>query len=59
MSLKTFGLGHLTLLTMGLGNSMRALTGQKPIIPEAPKDVDFQNKPIEITFENKEVDVNG
>ncbi len=58
MSLITFGLGHLTLLTMGLGNSFRT-SMTKPVLPEAVKDVDFADKPYVITFENKEVVEDG
>ena len=55
MSLTTFGLAHMTLLTMGLGVSF-VLTGPR-VIPDItpPKEVTFENIPVEVDFKEKEV----
>ncbi len=55
MSLTTYGLAHMTLLTMGLGTSF-VMTGPR-VTPDIapPKEVTFENLPIEIDFEKRGV----
>jgi len=56
MSLITYGLAHLTLLTMGLGTGFR-ITTTKPIRRvEVPKEIEFKDLPVEVEFEKEEVE---
>lgn len=58
MSLITFGLADLTLLTMGLGIGFRITMSKSKVTREveAPKEIEFVNLPVEIDFEKKEVE---
>ena len=56
MSLVTYGLAHLTLLTMGLGIGFRITTSKVTPYAEAPKEVEFKDLPVEVEFEKEEVE---
>lgn len=56
MSLITYGLAHLTLLTMGLGTGFRIITTKPLRRVEVPKEIEFKNLPVEVEFEKEEVE---
>jgi len=56
MSLVTYGLAHLTLLTMGLGTGIRITTTKVTHVVEVPEKVEFVNLPVDIEFEKEEVE---